>query len=96
MLDKYSTVTMKITILYLLVKTIGNKYYADIERLNIIQDFCKICKVDYIMHYNHIEIFIITKLNYIENRYFEGKMIYPFRNYKRKIITKVGKYVLFI
>ena len=83
------------TVIYYLISKLGNKYYADFDRINLMKNLCDNCKIEYDLYEDHIEIFILTEKNlkYKCNR--KEEMIF---NHKKEdyILIKIGKYALFI
>ena len=75
----------------------GKKIYTKNDRIILIKKICDKCKIEYDIHDNYIEIFILTirELKYKKDIFFEGSMYSSYYN-KKYIYTKIGKYALFI
>ena len=74
----------------------SNIYYGSIEKIIMIKYICDKIGIEYKICKDHIKIFIADEkdIKQEKNRYYKGD-IYFTRNNK-SLITKIGKYVLFI
>ena len=84
-----------IKIIYYVIYKLGNKYYADSDRISLLSKLCDLCDIEYDLYNNYIQILILTKenLNYKKDKYFEGPTAF---SKNENIMTKIGRYTLFI
>ena len=88
-----------LNVLYIIIKLMGTKILANALQIHCIIEICNEHKINYILIEKNkqtigIEVFVITKADYIETKYFEGNFYITEKDIK--IFTKVGDYVLFI
>ena len=81
-------------LIYCLIKFYGTKFYEK-EKIFLLKYFCDNCGIEYEITSKEMEIFVITKLNFVEKQKSKHKInIFRFEDYK--IFTRIGKFVLFI
>ena len=75
----------------------SNKFYGNKERISLVESLCKNNGVEYEIHEDYFEMFVINQqeLKHKKDMYFKGKM-YSYDICDNLLYIKVGKYVLFI
>ena len=82
--------------IYIIIGIVGNKIYTDYDKILLFKIICDRCNIEYEIFENpsYIEVFIINNIKYVKDEEYEGELYFPCC--VGKILTKIGKYALFL